>query len=67
MGANTEDLQSRIKSVNSTLQLSKAMELVASAKIRRARNSMTKSGENMNSLKKIIKIIKSSEECRKRK
>ena len=65
MSANTQDLLSRIKSINSTLQLSKAMELVASAKIRRAGNNMAKSGEYMKSLESIIKLITSSHECRK--
>lgn len=65
MGTNTEELLSKIKSVNSTLQLSKAMGLVALAKIRRAGNNMSKSGEYMNSLEEIIKLITSSAECRK--
>lgn len=65
MSANTEELLNRIKSVNSTLQLSKAMELVATAKIRRAGNNKAKSSEYMKSLESIIKLITSSHECRK--
>ena len=36
MGANTKQLRTRIKSVDSTLHLTKAMGLVASSKMRRA-------------------------------
>ena len=40
MGADTKALRNRIKSVDSTLHLTKAMELVASSKIRRASIAM---------------------------
>lgn len=40
MAGNTKVLRSRIKSVSSTLQLTRAMELVASSKIRRASQAM---------------------------
>ena len=40
MAGNTKALRSRIKSVSSTLQLTRAMELVASSKIRRANLAM---------------------------
>lgn len=40
MGADIKQLRTRIKSVDSTLHLTKAMELVASSKIRRATESM---------------------------
>ena len=43
MGANTKALRTRIKSVDSTLHLTKAMGLVASSKIRRASEAMMKS------------------------
>ena len=45
MGADIKKLRSRIKSVDSTLHLTKAMGLVASSKIRRATNLMTKANE----------------------
>ena len=39
-GAGMRDIKRRIKSVNSTKQITKAMELVASAKVRKARERM---------------------------
>lgn len=36
-GANTKDIKRRIKSVESTMQITKAMELVASSKLRKAK------------------------------
>ena len=39
-GAGMRDIKRRIKSVNSTRQITKAMELVSSAKIVRAREKM---------------------------
>ncbi|MBP5661741.1 MAG: ATP synthase F1 subunit gamma [Clostridia bacterium] len=42
MGADTKSLRLRIKSVDSTLHLTKAMGLVASSKIRRAGDAMQK-------------------------
>ena len=43
MGVNTKALKARIRSVDSTMHITKAMELVASSKIRRAREQMEKS------------------------
>lgn len=40
MGVNTKALKARIRSVDSTMHITKAMELVASSKIRRARERM---------------------------
>lgn len=37
MGANMKDIKRRIKSVESTMQITKAMELVASSKLRKAK------------------------------
>ena len=37
MGASMKEIKNRIKSVQSTRQITKAMELVASSKVRRAR------------------------------
>jgi F-type H+-transporting ATPase subunit gamma len=39
---NMKDIKRRIKSVSSTMQITKAMELVASSKLRRARRKSTK-------------------------
>lgn len=41
MAGNTKTLRSRIRSVSSTLQLTKAMELVAASKIRRANDTLS--------------------------
>ena len=45
MGADTKALKARIKSVDSSLHLTKAMALVTSSKIRRAGLEMKKSRE----------------------
>ena len=42
MGADTKKLITRIKSVDSTLHLTKAMGLVASSKMKRANEAMSK-------------------------
>ncbi len=43
MGGSMKDIKLRIKSVESTMQITKAMELVASSKLRHARNRVEKS------------------------
>ena len=51
MGANTKVLRNRIKSVDSTLHLTKAMGLVASSKMRRVIDAMEKDkSRNMRSV-----------------
>lgn len=65
MAGNTKALRVRIKSVNSTLQLTKAMELVASSKIRRANEAMQKAREYTSSLEKSISLLTSEKECLK--
>lgn len=42
-GANMKDIRTRIKSVESTMQITKAMELVASSKLRKARERLENS------------------------
>ena len=63
--ANTKELRVRIKSVNSTLQLTKAMGLVASSKIRRANEGMYKAREYVKSLEKSVSLLTSSPDCLK--
>jgi F-type H+-transporting ATPase subunit gamma len=41
MGANTREIRSRIKSVKNTQQITKAMQMVAAAKVRRAQERVT--------------------------
>lgn len=41
-GASMKDIKLRIKSVESTMQITKAMELVASSKLRRAKERVEK-------------------------
>ena len=52
MGENTKLLRSRMKSVDSTLHLTKAMGLVASSKIRRATDAMEKARQYENAFSK---------------
>ena len=63
--ANTKALRVRIKSVKSTEQLTKAMGLVASSKIRRANIAMYKSREYLKSLEKSISLLTSSQDAQK--
>jgi len=65
MGADIKKLRTRIKSVNSTLHLTKAMELVASSKIRKANQSMNYGKEYFETVNAIIKQLTSSQECLK--
>lgn len=65
MSANTKALRVRIKSVTSTLQLTKAMGLVASSKIRRANESMVKGREYLAALENTISLLTSDRECSK--
>ncbi len=65
MGADIKNLRTRIKSVNSTLHLTKAMGLVASSKIRRANQQMEKSRQYKEAVKDAVRELMSSEDCRK--
>ena len=65
MGADIKQLRTRIKSVDSTLHLTKAMGLVASSKIRRATDSMNKGKEYAQALGEIVSVLTSCEECKK--
>ncbi len=49
-GASMKDIKNRIKSVESTMQITKAMELVASSKLRRARERVDNSRPFFNTL-----------------
>ena len=63
MGADIKKLRSRIKSVDSTLHLTKAMGLVASSKIRRATEAMNKSKEYEKAFSNVINMLTSCQEC----
>ena len=65
MAGNTKELRVRIKSVTSTLQLTKAMGLVASSKIHRANEGMFRAREYKKSLQKAISSLTASSECLK--
>lgn len=65
MGADVKILRNRIKSVDSTLHLTKAMGLVASSKMRRALRNMNSMREYASSVENAIKILTRSPECRK--
>lgn len=65
MGADTKKLRSRIKSVNSTLHLTKAMGLAASSKIRRSMEAMKKSREYYYAASRVIQALAASPECAK--
>ncbi len=65
MGANIKELRVRIKSVDSTLHLTKAMGLVASSKIRRASEAMIRSREYARAVQETVDILAASSECQK--
>ena len=63
MGLDIKSLKSRIKSVDSTLHLTKAMGLVASAKIRGATIAMNKSRQYSKALADTVSLLASSKSC----
>lgn len=65
MGADIKALRTRIKSVDSTLHLTKAMGLVASSKIRGATAAMLRSRDYSEAVEVIIENVSSSPECAK--
>ena len=65
MGADIKQLRTRIKSVDSTLHLTKAMGLVASSKIRRAVQAMLRGREYSAAVEVILRTLSASPECRK--
>ena len=65
MGADIKQLRTRIKSVDSTLHLTKAMGLVASSKIRKATESMNRGKEYSDALIGTVEQLTGCKECRK--
>lgn len=65
MGTNTKQLRSRIKSVDSTLHLTKAMGLVASSKIRKSMEAMHKSREYAEMVSRVVQNLAACTECSK--
>ncbi len=63
MGVDIKSLKTRIKSVDSTLHLTKAMGLVASAKIRSATIAMNKSREYSMAIDDTISMLSSAKSC----
>ncbi|MBR5135184.1 MAG: ATP synthase F1 subunit gamma [Clostridia bacterium] len=64
MAADMKQLRTRIKSVNSTLHLTKAMGLVASSKIRRANLAMAKSKDYLAAINDLMGHLANGSECR---
>ena len=65
MGADIKNLRTRIKSVDSTLHLTKAMGLVASSKIRKATDAMNKSKSYLNAYSDVVDALTSCEELKR--
>ena len=65
MSFDTKALKNRIKSVDSTLHLTKAMGLVASSKIRKANINMAAAGEYRGSIENVVSLLSGSRECAK--
>ena len=64
MGADIKKLRNRIKSVDSTLHLTKAMGLVASSKIRRATEGMLRAREYRRAVEDAIAPLMKTEDCK---
>lgn len=60
---DTKALRSRIKSVDSTLHLTKAMGLVASSKLRRATDAMMKGRQYQTAVRGVVAKLAASNEC----
>ena len=60
-GASMNDIKSRIKSVKSTMQITKAMELVATSKLRRAKERAEQTRPYYETLGSIIASVRASD------
>lgn len=60
--SNAKLLRTRIKSVNSTMHITKAMEIVASSKFKKAMNAMEKSRLYYNALQQVFDSLSHSKE-----
>lgn len=56
-GSNTRDIKRKIRSVNSTMQITKAMELVSTAKLKRARDKMDITKPYFETVRKAVQDI----------
>ena len=65
MGADIKSLRNRIKSVDSTLHLTRAMGLVASSKIRRAMEGMKRGREYEQAVREAIEPLLASRDCQR--
>ena len=65
MGTDIKQLRTRIKSVESTLHLTKAMGLVASSKIRKATDAMYKGKAYARALSETVEQLASSRACQR--
>ena len=65
MGADIKSLRTRIKSVNSTLHLTKAMGLVASSKIRKATERMLAGRDYAQALENLLAALAADPACRR--
>ena len=63
MSANIKRLKLRIRSVESTLHLTKAMQLVAAGKIRRATEMLVASRSYSDAVKSVVTALSKSPEC----
>ncbi len=64
-GASTKDIKARIKSVSSTMQITKAMELVATSKLRRAKERLERSRPFYETLGHAIDEIQASSDVQR--
>ena len=65
MGADIKSLRIRIRSVDSTLHLTKAMGLVAASKIRRATLNMNRTKEYASALDDLVNTLIAAPECQR--
>ena len=63
MGADIKSLRTRIRSVDSTLHLTRAMGLVASSKIRRATRNMNQTREYAAAMEDLMRVLRAAPEC----
>ena len=65
MGMNTKKLRSRIRSVDSTMHLTRAMGLVAASKMRRATEGMMSGREYAAAVERTARLLARCPECRR--